>query len=237
MQSPDDLEQQLAGLRDKRGYLLPHHGLMALTAPKLLEAYDAAYTALALDDRILSHHDREFVWLAILIATDEAIATHHIPKFRAAGGTDAEIKAILSVTAFLCGFRAYGFTERHWATHLPEINVEASWDSALHRAGQGADMRLVHLAGLAVQTCNGEWDGLAWQLRAAYRDDVPEFEMAEALSLTMFPGSVPYFVEAARVWRELIVSGSVEASASFKAWANFAGQEGHGGGPSGRSGG
>jgi hypothetical protein len=61
--------------------------------------------------------------------------------------------------------------------------------------------------------------------------------MAEALSLTMFPGSVPYFVEAARVWRELIASGSVGASASFEAWANFAGQEGHGGGPSARSGG
>ncbi len=80
-----DIGARLQALKAKRGYLLPHHGLMAVTSEKLLAAYDAAYTALALDMRVLNVHDREFVWLAILIATDEALATHHIPKFQKAG--------------------------------------------------------------------------------------------------------------------------------------------------------
>jgi hypothetical protein len=53
-------------------------------------------------------------------------------------------------------------------------------------------------------------------------------ELAEALSLTMFPASVPRFVEAAAVWRELIRSGAVPASPGFRAWAEMPGQEGAG---------
>ena len=228
MPTPDELAERLAAVRGKRGYLLPHHGLMALTAPGLLSAYDAAYTALALEDRVLSHHDREFVWLAILIATDEAIATHHIPKFRAAGGTDGELRAVLRIAATVCGFRAYRFVDGHWRDHLPGIDLEAEWRDAVARAGEGAEPRLVHLAACAVQVCNGDWTGLAWQIRAAYDAAVPEVDLAEAISLTMFPASVPRFVEAAKVWRELIAAGAVPASEPFRAWAALSGQEGHG---------
>ena len=42
----DDTRERLERARAKRGYLLPHHGLLAVAAPRLLEAYDAAYTAL-----------------------------------------------------------------------------------------------------------------------------------------------------------------------------------------------
>jgi len=224
----DDLSRRLETLRAKRGYLLPHHGLMALSAPNLLAAYDAAYTALALDDRVLSHHDREFVWLAILIATEEDIATHHIEKFHKAGGTQAELSAILALAAAVCGFRAYRFTQAHWRDHLPGLDLRADWRAALARAAQGAEPRLAHLAACAMQTCNGAWEGLRWQLADAYGANVPEMELAEAISLTMFPGSVPYFVTAAQVWREMIREGALPASAPFRAWAEMPGQEGHG---------
>ena len=225
------LENDLADLKAKRGYLLPHHGLLAITAPNLLAGSDAAYTALALEDRVLSHHDREFVWLAILIATDEEIATHHIEKFHKAGGTAAELSAVLRVTATVCGFRAYRFTQTHWADHLPELDIKAEWTGAVAAAGQGAEARLVHMAACAVQICRGEWDGIRWQLRDAYAAGVDEMELAEALSLTMFPASVPYFVNTAKIWREMIRNGELAAKEPFLSWANFAGQGGHGGGP------
>lgn len=225
------LETDLAALKAKRGYLLPHHGLLAITAPNLLAGYDAAYTALALDDRVLSHHDREFVWLAILIATDEEIATHHIEKFQKAGGTAQELGAILRVTATVCGFRAYRFTQAHWAEHLPELDIIAEWRGAVAAAGTGAEARLVHMAACAVQVCRGEWDGLRWQLRDAYAAGIDESELAEALSLTMFPASVPYFVTTAKIWREMIRNGELAAQEPFRSWAHFAGQGGHGGGP------
>ena len=227
MDPAQGLTQKLEKLREKRGYLLPHHGLLAITSPGLLDAYDAAYTAMALDDRVLSRHDREFVWLAILIATKEAIATHHIAKFREAGGTDAEIGSILSLTALASGFEAFGFVERHWLQHLPTIDPRQSYLSALQLGAGAVAPRLVHLAAASIHTCRAAWDALRLQIAAAYQDAVPEEELAEALSLCMFPGSVPHFVEAARIWRELVNAGQVNASVPFRAWAALSGQGGY----------
>ena len=223
-----ELENRLASLKAKRGYLLPHHGLMALTAPAPLEAYDALYTALALEDRVLSHHDREFVWLAILIAAEEEIATHHIEKFQKAGGTDEEVRACLALCATVCGFRAYRFIADHWSSHLPGVGSRAEWGRTLLRAGEGAEERLCHMAACAVQVCNGDWKGLRWQLALAYEAGVPEAELAEAISLTMFPASVPSYVTAAQIWKDMIREGAVDASKPFRIWAGLAGQGGHG---------
>src|SRR5690606_33193803 len=162
--------------------------------PNLLQAYDAAYTAMALDDRVLSHHDREFVWFGVLIATDEALATHHIAKFRNAGGTDAEIEAVLAISALCLGFRAYRFVESHWRAHLPTIDAHGRFLSDLRNLAGDVPMRLIHMTAAAIHTCKASWDALELQIIAAYADDVPEAELAEGISLAMFPGSVPYFV-------------------------------------------
>lgn len=226
-ETPRELEERLAAVRARRGFLLPHHGLMALAFPKLLEGYDAAYTALALDDRVLSHHDREFVWLGVLAATDERVATHHIAKFRAAGGTDAAIGAAFATSALAIGAEAFDFAARDWARQLAPFDPRASYLDALRRIAPEAPMRLVHLTGLAVQVCRARWRPFGWHLEAAYADGVPEEEMAEAISLAMFPGSVPHFVEACAAWRRLILEGTLPASPRFQAWARMTGQGGH----------
>ena len=82
------------------------------------------------------------------------------------------------------------------------------------------------MAAAAVYTTLGDWTGLEWQLVAAYGDKVDETGLAEALSLTMFPGGVPNFVEAADVWRKVVLSGRVDASAEFRTWAELSGQGG-----------
>ena len=222
-----ELEARLREVRAKRGYLLPHHGLMALAFPKLLAGYDAAYTALALDDRVLSHHDREFVWLGVLAATDERVATHHIAKFRAAGGTDATIGAAFAAAALAIGAEAFDFAARDWSKQLAPYDPKASYIATLRRVAPDAPIRLVHLTGLAVQVCRARWRPFAWHLEAAYADAVQEDEMAEAISLAMFPGSVPYFVEACAEWRRLILEGTLPASDRYQAWARMTGQGGH----------
>ncbi len=227
METETELAQRLAEVKAKRGYLLPHHGLMALAFPKLLAGYDAAYTALALDDRVLNHHDREFVWLGILAATDERVATHHIAKFRAAGGTDAGIAAAFAAAALAIGAEAFDFAARDWARQLKPFDPKAAYIATLRRVAPDAPMRLVHLTGLAVQVCRARWRPFGWHLEAAYADQVPEEEMAEAISLAMFPGSVPYFVEACAEWRRLILEGTLPASPRFQAWARMTGQGGH----------
>lgn len=221
------MEARLAAVRAKRGYLLPHHGLLAVTSETLLDAYDQAYTALALDMRVLDVHDREFVWLAILIATDEALATHHIPKFRDAGGSLSEVAAILRLTAWAVGGKSYDFVEAHWLGHLPDFDPAASYSDALRGLSQGVPERLALLAVAAVHACRGDANLLGRSIELAYQANVPEPELAEALSLVMFPGSVPRFVEAARVWLGLIRDGKVKPSAAFAAWAGLDGQGGY----------
>jgi alkylhydroperoxidase/carboxymuconolactone decarboxylase family protein YurZ len=215
----DELEERLRAVRDARGFLLPHHGLLAMAFPRLLEGYDAAYTAMALDDRVLSHHDREFVWLAVLAAVGEVVATHHVAKFRAAGGTDAGIAAAYAACAGALGAEAYDFAAADWAAALAPFDAKAAYLAGVRRL---APLRLAHLAQAAALTCRGRWRVLAWQIEGAYADGVPEDELAEALTLAMFPGSIPRFVRACGVWRDLIRAGSVPASDRYRTWAAIA---------------
>ena len=228
-----EFKARLAAVKAKRGFLLPHHGLLALAFPDLLAGYDAAYTAMALTDRVLSHYDREFVWLAVLSATNESLATHHIANFRAAGGDDAAVSAAFAATAWAIGGEAYDFASGAWAKQLAPWDAQAAYLEGVRRL---APQRLVHLAQLAVHVCKARWRLLRWQIAAAYADGVPENEIAEALTLAMFPGSVPHFVEACGVWQAMIKAGEVPASLPYRTWAEFEGQGGHdeaaGGGPS-----
>ena len=220
----EDLQARLRQVRSKRGYLLPHHGLMATAFPDMLAGYDAAYTAVALTDRALSHHDREFVWLAVLAATDEALATHHIAKFRAAGGTDEGISQAFAACAWAIGGQAHHFAARAWSGQI------APWDpKAAYLAGMRLlrPARLAHLAGCAVQVCRARWRLLEWQIEAAYAEGVPEDEIAETLAIAMFPGSVPHFVEACGVWQRMIAAGQVQASARYRVWGTMSGQGGY----------
>jgi alkylhydroperoxidase/carboxymuconolactone decarboxylase family protein YurZ len=214
-------QARLAAVRAKRGYLLPHHGLLAIAAPDLLEAYDQAYTALTLKPRRLTTHDKEFVWLAVLVATDEAIATHHIRKFRDAGGTASEIAAALRLAAVARAAPAFAFVAEHWAAAIPEFAREAAYRGAIGDALApfGLPPRLVEMALAAVQTCRAAWWEVGVHIRAAYAAEVIEEDLAEAIAITMFPGSVPHFVEACGVWRELIAAGALAASPAFRAWA------------------
>ena len=220
------LAEELEDIRAKRGYLLPHHGLMAISMPEVLEAYDALYSRLTLSDRVLSTHEHEFVWLAVLIATHEALATHHIPRYLDAGGSLEEFSRIATLTALAKGSDGYEFVNAHWLPHVQGFDAGQAFITAYEEAAGPIPLDLAHMAGAAVHLCTGRWESFAWQLKAAYVREVDEHGLAEALSLAMFPGSVPHFVEAAAVWQRLIAAGSVTASAAFKTWATLTGQGG-----------
>jgi len=219
--TPEAAEAALAAVKAKRGYLLPHHGLLAVAAPEILEAYDRTYTALTLTPRALDERRKEFVWLGVLTAADEAIATHHIKKFRDGGGTDTEIEAAVRLAALARGASAFAFVAGHWQRYLPRYDRAVAY-----RAGIAGCVRdtgiapgLAEMAMAAIQTCHRAWWEVAEHIRGAYREGVPEIELAEALSYAMFPGSIPNFVDACGVWRDLVKAGEVPASETLKLWA------------------
>ena len=227
----EEVERRLSAVRAKRGYLLPHHGMLAIAAPALLAGYDAAYTALALSPRHMHERPKEFIWLAVLTACDEAIATHHIAKFRAAGGTDSEIELAVRLAAFAEGAPRFAFAAEKWGHHLPQYDRETAYRAALDtlQAGSGVSRALVEVAMVAVHTTRKGWWEVAVHIRGAYAEGVPELELAEGMSYAMFPGSIPNFVDACGVWQGLIARGEVPASESFKIWgADAANQAGFG---------
>jgi alkylhydroperoxidase/carboxymuconolactone decarboxylase family protein YurZ len=226
--SPEDVRRRLDDMRAKRGYLLPHHGLLAIAAPELLAAYDATYTALTLTPRRLSEHDKEFIWLAILVSVDEALASHHIKKFRDAGGTETGIELAVRLAGHAASAPRYAFPAEHWQRHLPAYDRARAYRAGLAAlvAGSGMAPGLIEMAMAAAQICRRAWWELGLHIRGAYEAGVAELDLAEAISLTMFPASVPNFVEACRVWRALIMAGQVPASPAFRHWAETPGQGG-----------
>ena len=175
----------------------------------------------------LSVRDRELVWLAVLIATDEALATHHIPRFLEGGGQMAEFDAVLRLTASLKGVTAYRFLQTHWSARVPGLDLAQSYRQAMERAGQPLSPRDVWMCACSVHAALGHFDWLREALRAAYAQQVSELDLAEAVGIMMFPGSVPHYVEAAKVWMNLIREGQVQASPAFAAWAAMEGQGGY----------
>lgn len=226
--SAAEVERRLSEVRAKRGYLLPHHGLLAIAAPRLLAGYDAAYTALTLEPRHMAEHDKEFVWLAVLVACDEAIATHHIRKFRDAGGTDAEIELAIRLAAFAEGAPRFAFAAEKWQRHLPAYDRERAYRAALAAVVAGSTVApgLVEVAMAAVQTTRRAWWELTLHIRGAYAAGVPELELAEGISYAMFPGSIPNFVDACAVWQGMIAAGEVPASEAFRLWGAAAAEQG-----------
>ena len=217
----------LTEIQNKRGYLLPHHGLMAISTPHLLEHYDQLYSTLTLTERHLSRFDHEFIWLAVLVSCEESLGTHHVKRFLDAGGDAAYLGLATAISAMAKGSEGYLFVEDHWVPHLPTAHPRKQYLAAFGQVIGSVAPALAHMAACAVHTCSGNWRALRWQIQAAYEAGVNELQLAEALSLAMFPGSVPFYVRAAEVWRQLILEDAVPASNLFRQWAIISGQGGY----------
>jgi alkylhydroperoxidase/carboxymuconolactone decarboxylase family protein YurZ len=223
-----EVEAALAALRAKRGYLLPHHGLLAVAAPELLAAYDATYTALTLHPRAMNERDKEIVWLIILVSTGEAIATHHIDRLRKGGGTDADIEAALALAAWADGAERFAFVEAHWGPHLKGFARGLAYRKGLDAllAVHTVKRAVAEIGLAAAHQCHRRWGWVREHIVGAYAAGADELALAEGLSLAMFPGGVPNFVDACDHWRQLISGGAVKATPPFAAWARMTGQGG-----------
>jgi alkylhydroperoxidase/carboxymuconolactone decarboxylase family protein YurZ len=224
-----EVRARLARIRDKRGYLLPHHGLLAVAEPVLLDAYDATYTALTLTPRALDLRHKEIVWLVILVSTGEAIATHHIDRLKRGGGTQADLEAAVALAAWADGASRFSFVDAHWAPHLDDYDAARAYRRGLEAllGAHPVEPAVAEMALAAAHQCHRRWDWLREHIRGAYAHGADERALAEALSLAMFPGGVPNFVDACDHWRQLIVEGEVAASPPYRAWAEMTGQGGY----------
>ena len=227
-QTVAEVEAALDALRAKRGYLLPHHGLLAVSAPALLEAYDATYTAMTLTRRAMTDYEKEIVWLIILVSTGEAIATHHIDRLYKSGGSSADVEAALALAAWSEGAEHHAFVAEHWGPHLKDFDAVAAYRTGLETllTRFAVEPWIAEIGLAAAHQCARRWAWVREHIKGAYKAGADEGALAEGLSLAMFPGGVPNFVDACDEWRKLIAAGEVEASAPYLAWARMTGQGG-----------
>ena len=87
----------------KRGYLLSYHRMLGASDPQLLANYDALYTRLTLDQRVLTPVERETVWVALIAATREKYAVFHFDRAVAAGMDNAAIGDAVTVQICCAG--------------------------------------------------------------------------------------------------------------------------------------
>jgi alkylhydroperoxidase/carboxymuconolactone decarboxylase family protein YurZ len=228
--APPSAAQVRARLEEIRaargGFVLPHHGVMAAALPDLHATYEAMYRALTLDDRHLSQHRKEVVWLAILAACEEPVGTHHLHRFLSTGGTEAEAAAVFRLAAWAGGARRYATLARSWQNHLPTLDLPADYRAGARALIDGSPLgeAAARLALVGAHSAGDEPWGLAAEIEAAYAAGVPEPQIAEAMSLAIWPRGVNPFVRATEVWLQLIRAGRVTPSPAFRAWAETPGQ-------------
>lgn len=223
-----EVENSLKNLYDKRGYLLPHHGLLAISNPQLLEAYDSTYTHMTLTDKVLSLYEKEVIWFIILISTSEAIATHHIDRLKQSGGDQTDIEAALEIAVWAKGADYFTFVENNWGAHLNKFTAVARYRDGLKTITEKyqIEQKVIEIGLAAAHQCHRRWNWVSEHLIGAYSAGASEGAIAEGLALAMFPGGVPNFVDTCDIWRKLIQDKKVEATEPYKAWASMSGQGG-----------
>ena len=107
--SKNEGAKMLDAMFAKRGYLLPYHRMLAASDPKLLATYDALYTRLTLDERILTSVEKETVWIALIATTREKLAIFHFERAEAAGMSNTAISDALAIAAACESFNALFF--------------------------------------------------------------------------------------------------------------------------------
>jgi alkylhydroperoxidase/carboxymuconolactone decarboxylase family protein YurZ len=220
---PDQVRQRLAANRERRGYILPHQGLMAAAMPRLQDGYATMYAALTIDENHLSPFEREFVWLAVLTAAGEHVGTHHVKLFFELGGNRQQAEVVFRMVALATGApRSFQFLAEHWERHFDPLEGISGYHAAADALirGSGVTSELAHLALLAVHTTLAQRWGIEVELKAGYAAGVDEGKLAEACCLPMWATGINRTIDAAQVWLDLMRSGMITPSPSFQAWAD-----------------
>jgi hypothetical protein len=147
---PEQIRAALAAQLAARGYVLPHHGLMAAALPDLAAAYGPMYAALTVTPNHLAPLEREAVWLALLLADAQSVGTHHLALFRAHGGTDAMARGLLRLAGHATA--PYAFVARAWQAELPALPGAAEYFAAADALAPDLPPGLARMALAAIHT-------------------------------------------------------------------------------------
>lgn len=204
----------IKSIRAERGYTLSYHEIYARTEPEFLRQYANLYRAFTLNERYLTDRERELVWVGILVADREAVGTLHLERALLAGITASEIADAVSLASLAEGLPALEFAKESW-THVVPFDLWKHYEEMIRRTAPQMTTRELHLCGLATQGALTHRDAFVWHLCALYDENVPEREIAEAISYLLLPKGANTMLWATDVWLDTIREGKIRAGAEL----------------------
>lgn len=189
------------GVKRKRGYLLPYHRMLAEHDPALLEAYDAFYSRLTLQEKVLPAREKEIVWIALLAAAREGVGSLHLERGVAAGLSLDEIRAAVAISAASEAFAATAFSAAHWSKWTPPEAMEAAYRAIVEAARGPVEPRVCELALVVCHAARADEAPMRLHLAGYFRLGGTAAALAEALAFLFLPLGGNLLIEAVDIWK------------------------------------
>ena len=170
------LEKMLA----KRGYLLSYHRLLGANDPAMLEAYDALYTRMTLDQRHMTLAEREIVWIALIAATREHYAKFHLDRGRAAGLDDEAIADSVALAGACEAFDAIDFARKQFKEWIPDDRALQSYLRTFDAAKGKLPEAISEIAAVVCHASRRNDAGMRVHLKRAFEKNFGPVERADA---------------------------------------------------------
>lgn len=186
----------------KRGYLLPYHRLLGESDPGLLAAYDAMYTRLTLDERVLTLEEREVVWIALIAATREKYASFHLERGIKAGMTNDSIADAMAIAGACEAFDALHFGCQAFADWVPEAQAMQRYLTLFDTSRGNIPKVIAEVAAVVCHASRRNAPGMRVHLARAFAFGARRAQMAEGLSYVLLHRGGPTMIDAAKTWDE-----------------------------------
>lgn len=197
-----DGEKLLDAMLAKRGYLLSYHRMLAASDPQLLANYDALYTRLTLDQRVLTPVERETVWVALIATTREKYAVFHFDRAVAAGMDNEAIGDAVAVAAACEAFDAMHFAQAHFTTWVPESAAMKRYLRMFEAARGQIPAAIAETSAVVCHASHRNADGMRVHLARAFGAGATREQMAEALAYVLLHRGGPTMIDAVNCWEK-----------------------------------
>ena len=192
------LEQMFA----KRGYLLPYHRMLGASDPQLLATYDALYTRLTLDQRVLTMVEREIVWIALIAATREKYASFHLDRGVQAGMDNEAISDSVALASACEGFSALHFAQGAFTKWVPESRAMKRYAAIFEAARGGLPEAIAEVAAVVCFASYRNPEGMRFHLKRAFDKGARREQVAEGLSYVLLHRGGPTMIDAVGCWEK-----------------------------------
>lgn len=204
-------DKLLDAMLAKRGYLLSYHRMLAASDPQLLANYDALYTRLTLDQRVLTPVERETVWIALIAATREKAAGFHLDRATKAGMSHDSISDAVALAAACESFEALEFAQNAFTQWVPPGRAMKRYLRVFEASRGRIRPATAEIAAVVCHASARNCAGMRVHLPRAFERGATRAQVAEGLSYVLLHCGGPTMIDAVGCWEKAAVGLKIPA--------------------------